>query len=61
VGRDNYYVEPPPLITSIPSVIKAILDWFLPPEKYPYPDPDREERELEKERKRRERGEVRDA
>lgn len=53
VGRDNFYIDPPPLVTSIPPAIKKILDWFLPPEKYPYDDPDKKERE-ERERRRRE-------
>ena len=60
VGFDDYYVEPPPLITSLPPVIKKILDWFLPPEKYPYAETreEKEDREIERERKRRERGET---
>jgi hypothetical protein len=39
VGRDNYYMDPPPLVTKLPGPIKWLLDKLLPPEKYPYDDP----------------------
>jgi len=57
VGRDNYHMDPPPLPTSMPPLVKKLLDWLLPPEKYPYEEPkeEKEEREIEEERKRRER------
>ncbi|MHC2297252.1 hypothetical protein [Rhizobium mongolense] len=56
VGWDNYHVDPPPLPTSMPPTVKKLLDWLLPPEKYPYDEPkeDKKEREIERERQRRE-------
>lgn len=41
VGLDNIYIDQPPLLTELPWWAQAILDFFLPKEKYPYdPDPD---------------------
>ncbi|PLC55377.1 hypothetical protein CR155_04035 [Pollutimonas nitritireducens] len=55
VGWDNYYVDPPPT-PSMPPLVKKLMDWLLPAEKYPYEESkeDKREREIEEDRKRRE-------
>jgi hypothetical protein len=65
VGKDNFHVDPTYFLptTSMPPLVKKLLDWLLPPEKYPYEESkeEKEEREIEKERRRREGGQQRTA
>jgi hypothetical protein len=41
VGFDNYHVDPPPIVFAMPPLVKKLIDWLLPPEKYPYDDPNK--------------------